>query len=174
MPGETAYIGFGSNVGDRELKFKEVLRELGRLVGISVIKSSRLYETDPVGLSDEGSQFVNAVLAVRTDHSSRELMARLREIELKLGKSPDHRSDLSRSIDLDLLLFGNLSLKESDLEIPHPRMHTRGFVLVPIAEIAPDAVHPTLDCTVSELLGRISPKELQGVRPLPVSIDTEN
>jgi 2-amino-4-hydroxy-6-hydroxymethyldihydropteridine diphosphokinase len=174
MAGDTAYIGFGSNLGDRELKFKEVLREFGRLVGISVIRSSRLYETDPVGLSDEGSQFVNAVLAVRTDLSPRELMARLREIERRLGKSPAHRSDLSRSIDLDLLLFGNLSLKGTDLEIPHPRMHTRGFVLVPIAEIAPDVVHPTLDCTVSELLERISPKELQGVRPLAVSIDTEN
>jgi 2-amino-4-hydroxy-6-hydroxymethyldihydropteridine diphosphokinase len=174
MVGDTAYVGFGSNLGDRELRFKLVLREFGREVGISVIRSSRLYETDPVGLSDEGSKFVNAVLAVQTDLSPRELMARLREIELKLGKSPTHRSDLSRSIDLDLLLFGNLSLKETDLEIPHPRMHTRGFVLVPIAEIAPDMVHPTLGCTVGQLLGRISPKELQGVRPLPVSSDTEN
>lgn len=174
MASSTAYIGFGSNLGNRELKFEEVLREFDRAVGMSVIRSSRLYETDPVGLSDEGSKFVNAVLEVRTDLSPRDLMASLREIELRLGKSPAHRSDLSRTIDLDLLMFGNLSLKETDLEIPHPRMHTRGFVLVPMVEIAPEAVHPILGCTVGELSAQISEDELQGVRPLAVSIDTGN
>ncbi|MBI5250442.1 MAG: 2-amino-4-hydroxy-6-hydroxymethyldihydropteridine diphosphokinase [Desulfomonile tiedjei] len=174
MSRNTVYIGFGSNQGNREFKFKEVLKEFGRLSDVTVTKSSSLYETDPVGLSDEGQSFINAVIEAQTDVAPRELMALLRDMESVLGKSPTHRSDLSRTVDLDLLLYGDLKFKDTDLEIPHPRMHTRGFVLAPLAEIAPEVVHPVLECTVRELLKRILPEELQGVRALTVSVATEN
>lgn len=171
MSRSTVYIGFGSNLGDRESKFKEALQELDRSGEISVTRSSRLYETEPVALSDQGPSFINAVIEAETDLPPRELMARLRDMELKLGKSPTHQSDLSRTIDLDLLLFGDLKIKETDLEIPHPRMHSRGFVLVPLAELAAHAIHPVLGCTVDELLSKIPAEEIQGVRPLAV-VDT--
>ena len=173
MSVNTVYIGFGSNMGNREFKFEEVLREFDRSGDISITKCSRLYETDPIGLSDDGAPFVNAVLEAQTDLSPKGLMARLREMELRLGKSPSHRSDLSRTVDLDLLLYGDLEFKDKDLEIPHPRMHIRGFVLVPLADVASDTVHRVLGCTVGELLKRIPPEELLGVRPLTVEVGHE-
>ena len=99
----SAYIGFGSNLGDRESKFKEALRALGSLPVTIVKAHSRLYETEPMGLSDHGFKFLNAAVALETDLSPVELMKMIRDIELDLGKSPSHRSDMSRVIDLDLL-----------------------------------------------------------------------
>ena len=147
----SAYIGFGSNLGDRESKFKEALRALGSLPYTVVRAYSELYETEPVGLSDNGLKFLNAAVALETDISPIELMNMMRDIELKLGKSPSHRSDMSRAIDLDLLLYGDRHISDAGLEIPHPRMHHRAFVPVPLAEIAPHIVHPVSGYTIGKL-----------------------
>jgi 2-amino-4-hydroxy-6-hydroxymethyldihydropteridine diphosphokinase len=163
---DKVYIGFGSNLGIRELKFKEALHELDRATEIAVKTCSRLYETDPVDLSDDGPKFLNAVIEIETTLKPRELMQALKAAEMKLGKSPRHRSDQSRHIDLDLLLYGDLVIRESDLSIPHPRMHKRGFVLVPLAEIAPETMHPVSKLTIRELAALIAPEELETVRAL--------
>ncbi len=162
----SAYIGFGSNLGDRKAKFQEALRAFEDLPKTSVKAKSRLYETDPIGLSDHGPKFLNAVILIRTDLSPRDLIGSMRSIELTLGKSVHHSSDKSRVIDLDLLLYGNDHFREEGLEIPHPRMHNRAFVLAPLAELAPNILIPTLERTVEELIRLLPEKELAGVRPL--------
>jgi 2-amino-4-hydroxy-6-hydroxymethyldihydropteridine diphosphokinase len=161
-----AYLAFGSNKGNRQTTYWEALRALARIPGTVVKAQSRLYETEPVGLSDGGSAFLNAAIAVETDLSPSELMHELSQIEARLGKSPTHTSDLSRVIDLDLLLYADWHVHEDTLEVPHPRMHRRAFVLIPLAEIAADAVHPILHLTVEELIGRLPRGDLDGVCPV--------
>jgi 2-amino-4-hydroxy-6-hydroxymethyldihydropteridine diphosphokinase len=162
----TAYIGFGANLGSRAAKFDEALQALGFLPSTRVTAHSRLYETEPEGLSDSGPQFLNAAIAVETDLSPEDLMSAIRDIELRLGKSPNHRSDMSRALDLDLLLYGDKTLRAGSLEIPHPRMHRRAFVLAPLAEIAPKAAHPVLGHTIRELLDLLPAGEIQKARPV--------
>lgn len=160
-----AYIGFGANLGNREATFEQALNALGNLPGTTVNGCSRLYETEPVGLSDDGSTFLNAAIRLETELSPRELMEWMRRIERDLGKAPDHKSDLSRIIDLDLLLYEQETIVEEDITVPHPRMHVRGFVLIPLAEIAPGVRHTTIDCTVADLILRLPEGEREGVRP---------
>jgi len=167
----SVYIGFGSNLGDRYGTFREAVRLLGRLPHTEVRKCSRMYETDPVGLTDEGSEFFNAVIHLETGLGALELFAATRWIELTLGKPSTHCSDHSRLIDLDLLLYDEERICRDGLEIPHPRMHGRGFVLVPLAEIAPQAWHPVIECSVATLLGRLSADELHGIVPLEGSVE---
>lgn len=159
-----AYIGFGSNQGDRQAKYEEAVNALNQIRSIIVLKCSRLYETDPVGLVDGGAEFLNGAVAVETDLDPTELMAAMRSIELQLGKSPDHRSDMSRPVDLDLLLYGDETVRQGGITIPHPRMHVRAFVLAPLAEIASEAMHPTLNRSVRSLLEGLSEEEKVDVR----------
>jgi 2-amino-4-hydroxy-6-hydroxymethyldihydropteridine diphosphokinase len=162
----SAYIGFGSNLGDRKTKFQEALRALENLPNTRLKARSRLYETNPIGLSDDGPKFLNAVILVETDLSPRELIGSMRSIELALGKSVCHQSDKSRVIDLDLLLYGEDYFREDDLEIPHPRMSDRAFVLAPLAELAPNILIPGLERTVEDLIRLLPEGELAGVRHL--------
>ncbi len=161
-----AYIGFGSNLGDRKAKFHEALRSLADLPKTCIQAKSRLYETEPVGLTDDGPKFLNAVILIQTELGPKELMGAMQTHELLLGKSTSHRSDESRVIDLDLLLYGEKNIGEDGFKIPHPRMHQRAFVLVPLAELDPNIVIPGLDCTVSDLIRRLPAEELAGVKPL--------
>jgi 2-amino-4-hydroxy-6-hydroxymethyldihydropteridine diphosphokinase len=138
----TAYIGLGSNLGDRKRHLNEAVRQLARLPGSAVLKVSRFYETAPVGGPPQG-RFLNAALALETTLPPQELLAELQRIETALGRRREVKWG-PRTLDLDILLYDRLVLDSPSLKIPHPLMHERLFVLDPLAEIAPDAPHPVL------------------------------
>jgi 2-amino-4-hydroxy-6-hydroxymethyldihydropteridine diphosphokinase len=159
-----AYIGFGANLGETLSTLEKAVLALSVTPEILVKRCSQLYETEPVGVIDEAPKFLNAVISVETRLTPGQLIGEMRKIEQALGKSPNHRSDASRIIDLDLLLYGEDEFHEEGLEIPHPRMARRAFVLVPLAELAEDAFVPVPGCSVGELLRRLPAAELEGVR----------
>jgi len=167
-----AFIGFGSNLGDRKAQFDAAVAAVRAVPQTAVLRCSSLYETEPVGLVDNGPSFLNAVVAIETTLSPDELMGRMRSIELDLGKSSGHRSDLSRQIDLDLLLYGE-EVIDGPIRVPHPRMHQRAFVLAPLAEIAPKIRHPVLNREMETLLLGLPMAEREGVRPWQPSPRTE-
>ena len=145
-----AYIGLGSNVGDRAGNISRAIEAIGSSARVRVISSSNLYQTSPVGPADQ-PDFINAAIAVRTTLSARRLLWLLQSIESKMGRVRTRRWG-PRIIDLDILLYADDVVAEPGLTIPHPRMHLRWFALAPLAQIAPSARHPLLDATVAELL----------------------
>ncbi|MGC8602413.1 MAG: 2-amino-4-hydroxy-6-hydroxymethyldihydropteridine diphosphokinase [Desulfomonilaceae bacterium] len=159
-----AYVGFGANLGDPEETFYKAIEKIEALERVSLTEMSSLYKTDPVDLKDDGPEFLNAVFEIQTELTPFELIYHLRKIERSLGKNRCHKSDRSRKIDLDLLLFGDKSFSTKTLEVPHPRMNHRSFVLLPLVEIAPDVVHPGLNMTVKNMLDGLTPEEINGVR----------
>ncbi|MBI2854655.1 MAG: 2-amino-4-hydroxy-6-hydroxymethyldihydropteridine diphosphokinase [Chloroflexi bacterium] len=150
-----AYLGLGSNIGDREDNINKALRLICQRVAVE--KVSSLYESEPWGYHDQ-PDFLNAVCRTTTNLSPRELLALAKEIERSLGRKPRFRN-APRPIDIDILLYENMVIVEADLVIPHPRMVERAFVLVPLAEIAPEAVHPQEGKTVEELAAKVKDKD---------------
>lgn len=147
------YIGFGSNIGDRLAHIQNAIHALSKTEGIALQKVSSVYQTDPVGYEAQ-AQFLNGVAAIQTDLPPLPLLRTLKNIEAVVGRQ--HRIRWGpREIDLDVLIYGALCLQTEKLVIPHPEMHLRRFVLVPLAEIAPDVVHPVLKETVQTLLARL-------------------
>jgi len=145
----TVYIALGSNVGDREHNLREALRFLGE-AGIRILKISSIYETEPVDYLDQ-AWFFNAVLEAQTDLPALDLLNKLRAIESAMGSKKPFANG-PRLIDLDILLYGNDTIATPELQVPHPRMLQRRFVLVPLAEIAPSLHHPSWPAKASELL----------------------
>ena len=132
-----SYIGFGSNLGNRRENIEKAIELLKKEEGVEVRKISSLYETDPVGGPPQG-KFLNGVAEVKTSLTPRELLECLKKIEKDVGRKPGKVRWGPREIDLDILLYGDGSIDEPDLKIPHPEMHGRDFVLKPLSEIAPD------------------------------------
>ena len=144
-----AYIGLGANLGDRVLNLKVARAELEQLGDL--LASSSLYETEPWDVPDPQPAYLNQVCQLRTGLPPSELMNRLLQIETKLGRTRARRN-AARPIDLDLLLYGDRRINMPGLEVPHPSMAERAFVLAPFAEIAPDIVHPLRGATAGDLL----------------------
>ncbi len=144
----TAYIGLGSNMGDRTGACRRALELLSRAG--RVVKISSFYCTEPVGYREQ-EEFINAVAELETELSPRDLLTVCQTIENELGRVRLVRWG-PRAVDLDILLYGSTIVKTPDLLIPHPQLSLRGFVLVPLCEIAPHFVHPVLKKTIAHLL----------------------
>ena len=149
----TAYISFGSNVGDRLVHISQALQYLSAADGILLTKVSSLYETEPVGYEQQ-DWFLNGVVAVETGLSPHQLLKVLQQIEKRIGRQQRKRWG-PREVDLDLLIFNQSCINTPDLIVPHPDMHRRRFVLIPFAEIAPDTIHPILQQNIRTLLDNL-------------------
>lgn len=150
MP-HTVYLSLGSNIGDRAANIHDAVRRLEQFGEVRSFSS--LYETSPVEVTDQ-PWFLNAAAQLQTQLPAEELMSVLLQIERDMGR---HRTQPKgpRIIDIDILFYDDAQIHTADLDVPHPAMHLRKFVLVPLAEIAPNAVHPTLQKPVSTLLSEL-------------------
>ncbi len=160
-----AYIALGANLGDPAGQLRRALAELAALDEVEVVRVSTFYRNPPLGPPDQ-PWYVNAVAQVRTRLTPEELLRALRRLEAALGRVRGERWG-PRVIDLDLLLHDGAVLKTPELVLPHPEMHRRAFVLVPLAEIAPEAWHPVLEKTAAQLLAELDPAARAVLQPLP-------
>ena len=149
MAEKTVYLSLGSNVGNREENLRAGIAALGD-ASVRVTRVSSFYETQPVDFLEQ-AWFLNCAVEAQTEVPALELLRALRGIELRMG-SKKLVAKGPRLIDIDILLYGAETIDIPELQVPHPRMHLRRFVLIPLAEIAPEAVHPTLKMTVKQLL----------------------
>ncbi|MGE5048341.1 MAG: 2-amino-4-hydroxy-6-hydroxymethyldihydropteridine diphosphokinase [Deltaproteobacteria bacterium] len=157
-----AFIGLGSNLGDRLGNLGTALGLLAREPGFALRKVSLAWESEPVGPPQP--RYLNAVAQIGTLLSPRATLQRLQSVEDAMGRVRRERWG-SREIDLDLLLYGDRVLQETGLQIPHPLLAARAFVLAPLAEIAPEVVHPVRRLTAKALLETLAPEERAGVAP---------
>ena len=179
----TAYLGLGSNLGRREENLEAAIRQLcdGPVTSESLSqatstpgavkfrRSSAVYQTSPWGLEDQ-PDFLNCVIEVETQLPPPSLLECAKRVEDALGRQPGVRYG-PRFIDVDILLYGSQVVEQSDLEIPHPRLHLRAFALIPLAELEPGLMHPVLNITVGQLAQKVEGQE--GVKswgPPPVVV----
>ena len=151
---ENVFVGLGCNLGDRRVNLDAAVSALNRRAGVRVVRVSSYVETQPVGGPPGQRPYLNAAAELDTTLSPDALLDAMQEIESDLGRVRAQRWG-PRTIDLDLLLFGDRVIQSERLTVPHPRMHERRFVLAPLAEIAPQAVHPTSGKTIAELLAEL-------------------
>ncbi|MDQ7113954.1 2-amino-4-hydroxy-6-hydroxymethyldihydropteridine diphosphokinase [Staphylococcus simulans] len=143
------FLGLGSNVGDRENQLKEAIRLLDEQSGIKVVKVSSFYETEPVGYVDQ-PDFLNLCVEIQTELSPKAVLERGLAIEQQLHRVRKERWG-PRTLDIDILLYGDQIIEEQDLTIPHPRMTERAFVLIPLQEIAPNKVEPRTQTKIKDI-----------------------
>jgi 2-amino-4-hydroxy-6-hydroxymethyldihydropteridine diphosphokinase len=160
---KTAYLSLGSNLGDRRAHLRDAL---GRLEGpgLKVARVSPVYETEPVDKLDQG-WFLNLVAEIETELFPMQLLGRAQRVEQAMGRRRTMAKG-PRVIDIDILLFGQAVVRSASLEVPHPRMAERRFVLAPLADLAPDARHPVTHRTVREMLAGIEGQQARRVEPL--------
>ena len=150
-----AYLGLGTNLGDRRGTLEHALSLLGARPDVQLQRVSPLYETEPVDVA--GGWFFNGVVETETSLGPLELLEILLQVEEACGRPPVRERGEARVVDIDLLLYGSQIITEPRLQVPHPRMHLRRFVLVPLAELDPSLWHPGLGMTVGDLLTRLPP-----------------
>jgi 2-amino-4-hydroxy-6-hydroxymethyldihydropteridine diphosphokinase len=149
-------VALGSNLGDRLGHLRAARKAIVDLPHVQPpILASPIYETDPIGCKPGAGKFLNAVLEFNYEGDPQELLKNLRQIEKTLGRAPDHRRNVSRKIDIDILYFGEISMDSDELQLPHPRMHLRKFVLQPLADIRPELILSGQSKTVRELLAQL-------------------
>jgi 2-amino-4-hydroxy-6-hydroxymethyldihydropteridine diphosphokinase len=148
-----AYVALGSNLGDREAHLVAAWRALAERSGTRVIAASRIYQTDPVGPGPQGP-YLNAVVSLETHLAAPALLADLLSIERLAGRRREEEAERwgPRRLDLDLLIYGDRRISEPGLEVPHPRLHERAFVLEPLCELAGELLHPSLGGPLSSWL----------------------
>ena len=157
----TVYLGLGSNLGDRQENLDKALEYLSQRLRLAEVSS--VYDTEPMG-NPEQPRFLNMVCQVNTMLTPKELLVLAKGIDRKMGRMPGSPNS-PRTSDIDILFYGDEVIKMPDLVIPHPRLTERAFILVPMAEIAPDLVHPANKKTIKELLKEVK-RGVQGVLKL--------
>jgi 2-amino-4-hydroxy-6-hydroxymethyldihydropteridine diphosphokinase len=155
---KTVYLSLGSNLGDREQMLQSALDRL-HAPDLRIVRVSSVYETEPVGLKEQRF-FLNLVAEAETDLFPLLLLSRIQKAELQLGRKRSGPPNGPRSIDIDILLYGRATVHSAHLDIPHPRLHERRFVLGPLVELAPDLRHPTLGRTMRELLASLEGQKI--------------
>ena len=151
---EITYIGVGSNLGDKLDNCRKAIDRVGKISGCRLTGQSDFFRTSPVGVEGHG-WYVNAVFSIEADITAYRLLKSLLAVEMDLGRERKKKWD-PRTIDLDILLYGQTVMDEKELTIPHPYMHLRKFVLLPMSQLIPDMVHPVLGKTIAELLGDLA------------------
>jgi 2-amino-4-hydroxy-6-hydroxymethyldihydropteridine diphosphokinase len=158
MPANIVYLALGTNLGDRPGNLRDALVALPPAV--TVLEMSAVYETQPWGVSDQPA-FLNMVIKSETQQGPQELLKYMKLLETRLGRRPSVRYG-PRKIDIDILFYDDIQLKTPELIIPHPGLHERAFVLIPLADLAPELVHPSFGKTVRQLLADV---DTTGVKP---------
>lgn len=146
----TAYLGLGSNKGERISFIETAINEIAEIEKTKLIRTSSIYETEPWGVNDQGD-YLNSAAEIRTDLSAEELLRALKGIESRIGRTVTAKWS-EREIDIDLLFYGNDVLNNKTIHVPHAEIENRKFVLIPMNELAPDLIHPVLNRSISELL----------------------
>ena len=146
------YLSLGSNLGDRIGYVQQAITQLTARPGIRLLSASSFYETEPLGCEEAAEWFVNVAVAIETSLPADELLDVCQQIENQLGRQRDpNQQNAPRTLDIDLLFYGNLTMDTERLVLPHPRAHLRAFVLVPMLEVNPRLIHPVLNRTIEQL-----------------------
>lgn len=162
-----AYLALGGNLGDRAANIREAVRLLDAMPGIRVLEMSCLYETEPVGMAEAAANwFANAAVSIDTGLTPEELLDACLSVERQLGRERAVQGPAngysSRTMDIDILFYGDQVIREEGLQIPHPRLHERAFMLVPMLELAPNLRHPVLNRTIQEMhLALAAPEQVK-------------